>query len=356
MKIDQALLDKVETRFSQQNALKAALGGAFWSIPALVIWYSLYKINGNMGPIMLLLNGVVIGAAVRWHGKGISPLFSLLAFAIHFIVCLGALATGIGVGSTIGAIYLFGLFAIGGFAAIYIARIRVPFHEHKAYFHLTEFEPSPNLKKLKNRWFTALPLLLVLTPLASAIAIVGIMTYDNVLSLSELVDAEEKAYQKKESKNIDISPHSLQHMETRDIFLYAHAYYTGKRHNYKGYVLESFPRSEFKAKTILNYLMEERENNRARFVLGLISKNHQGMALIEEAAEQGDKYAKLYSLINFGCTSNPTQAQTLLQSYHNQTRDTEFKEEIGAVTSLGFPQVCYDLEEPVFYLSYALEG
>lgn len=77
MNIEQDQLDKVEENLNKQNGLLAVLAAAFWIIPFIGFWYVIHSYHPNFSPIMLLLSGLLVGLAVRIHGKGMTGIFLL---------------------------------------------------------------------------------------------------------------------------------------------------------------------------------------------------------------------------------------------------------------------------------------
>lgn len=354
MKIEQELLDKVESKLNKQNALFAALGAAFWTTPALVIWYFVYTYNPNFGSIMLILNGFLIGLVIRFHGKGMKPLFSAIAFITHTWIAFVAFDFGIVLAGTTWAIFLFGLYAVGAGVAMHIARVGVPFEEHRAYDYLNLAEPHFSHKKIKNSWFAALSVLVLTVSASTFIASVSIVFVSENQAQNELLLQSQNQQQLTDNKEIDITPNGLEHRTTREILLYSYAYHSGLLFNKLGNSSRSFPRSEYKAKTILEYLVKYRKNGRAKFILGFMMGGMKGQVLIEEAVVQGDAYAKVYSAVGYGCYSDKDLAVKQLKILRKLFREESLQEEIDSILYIGFNDVCADLEEPEFLLSYVL--
>ena len=74
MKVAQHELDRVDLKLNKQNAFLAALGGAFWTMPILFAWFFVFQNFPKFAPLMLVLSGILIGIAVRLHGRGYSCL------------------------------------------------------------------------------------------------------------------------------------------------------------------------------------------------------------------------------------------------------------------------------------------
>lgn len=353
MNVEQKLLDNVEFKLNKQNALFAALGAAFWTTPVLIIWYLVHSYNPNFGAIMLIISGIAIGLGVRIHGKGMKALFSILALIAYTWIVVMAFSLDIVLSGTTWAMFLFGLYVVGAAATMYIARIEVPFEEHRAYSHLTFENRHISNNKAKNKWFSALPVLAVTVICSSFIANVCIV----IISQNQVQNAflQQQLHQQKleQNKEIDVTPKGLEHMSTKEILLYSYAYHSGLLFNQRGTSSSPFPLSEFKAETILKYLVKYRDNARAKFILGFLTRGAKGKALLEEAVEQGDEYAKIYSTVDYGCSSNPDLALKQLNVLRRVYRDDYIQEEIDSILYLGFDGICRALDEPEYYLSYA---
>ena len=80
--------------------------------------------------------------------------------------------------------------------------------------------------------------------------------------------------------------------------------------------------------------MAHQENNsRALFVLGVVDKNK---VMIDKAAELGDSYAKLYSILDFGCNGDPLKVIPLLNGLYSVTKEQAIKSEINTIHGDGF--------------------
>ena len=354
MKTDQKSLDNVESKLNKQNALFAALGATFWTIPALVLWYFVYSYNPNLGSIMLLLNGFLIGLVIRIHGKGMKLLFSILALITHTWIVLIALELKIVLSGTTWAVFLFGLYAAGASIAMHIARIKVPFEEHKAYYYLNLVQPHISNKKIQNKWFTVLLALILLIPVSTYIASVSIIFFSEYQTQEKILIQDQKQVALAKNKEIDITPQGLEHRATREILFYFYAYHTGLLFNERGTASRPFPRSEYKAKTILQYLVNYRDNARAKFILSFLIEKTKGKGLLEEAAIQGDEYAKIYSAVDYGCYTNSDLAIKQLNVLSRLFNDEFLHNEIDSILYVGFKDICSDFEKPEYLFSYII--
>jgi hypothetical protein len=350
--IEQKLLDKVELRLDRQNSITASLVAAFWIFPILLIWQFSYSYNPNFGPVMLLLSGVLMGLVVRFSGKGLGRLFSILAFLTYSWIVFLALSLNIIIGSTIWGIILFGLFAVGAGFAIYLARIEVPFTEHRAHTYLTATNRHASDRKLKNRWFIALPTLVVASIFTSYIAIVVLTLFNDYQNQDDEYKFAQKQRQVSQNKEIDVTPASLQKRSTKEILRYAYAYHAGLLFNKNLTFSEQFPRSEYKAKTILKYLANEQNNARVKFILGKLSDGTNARTLLQEAAGQGDKYAQIYSAIEYGCYTDPDRGIEMLGRLGKISNEKYVQSEIESILYVGIEEVCIELDEPKFLFEY----
>jgi hypothetical protein len=352
MKIEQSQLDKVEAKLNKQNALLAVLGAAFWTIPFIISWYFVYLYNPKFSPIMLLLSGFLVGIVVRIHGKGLTGIFSLIAILFHTCIVIVAFSLNIVLEGTTWALLLFGLYVAGVLAAKKISRIEVSFEEHRAYTKLTSPESHVSSKKLKNTWLIILPILLIMLVLTSYLAMVSVMFFSEYKTF--LLQEKQSNQQRQHIKNkeIDILPEALDKRTTHDILLYSYAYHSGLLFRKLGRGSGVFPRSEYKAIALLKYLVETRDNSRAKFILGLLTGEVKGHALIQAAADQNDKYAHIYLAVHFGCYSDEHLAIELLKKL-NQTASEEYiQQEISSILYLGFKEACVDIEQSDFSLRY----
>ena len=354
MKIDQAQLDKVEVKLNNQNAVLAVLGSAFWTIPFIVAWYFVYLYNPQFSPVMLLLNGFLVGLAVRIHGKGLTGIFSLIAILVHTSIVLVAFSLNIVLAGTTWAFLLFGLYVAGAIAAKKIARIEVPFEEHRAYSYLTSPEAHESNKKLKNTWFITLPVLLLTIALTAYFSLVSLTLFSEYQAQSREQQRSLMQQEYRHNKEIDIMPAALEKRSSHDILLYAYGYHSGLLFNKRGMRNEVFPRSKYKALALLKYLVESRDNARAKYILGLLMADAKGRSLIKAAAEQKDQYARIHSAVHFGCYSNEDLAIELLSKLRDLSSEEYIKEEINSMLYLGISDTCQDFEEPEFALSYAI--
>jgi len=76
--------------------------------------------------------------------------------------------------------------------------------------------------------------------------------------------------------------------------------------------------------------------------------------LLDEAAKQEDEYAKIYSAVEYGCYTNTDLAIKQLNVLRKLFQEESLHEEIDSILYIGFKDVCSDLEEPEYMLSYVL--
>lgn len=354
MKIDQAQLDKVEVKLNKQNAFLAAIAAAFWAIPLILMWYFVHVYYSSFSAVMLLINGLLVGFVVRIHGKGLTGVFSLIAILVHTSIVLAAFSLNIVLTGTTWAFLLFGLYIAGVIGAKKISRIEVPFEEHRAFSFFTSTKPHESNKKLKNKWYIVLPTLLLTMALSLYASILGLAFFNEYQVLTQQEQQRQQQRQNRENREIDIMPAALDSKSTQEVLLYSYAYHSGLLFNKYGRRSEVFPQSEYKALALLRYLVEYRNNARAKFILGFLTGETKGSEMLQAAADQKDPYARIYSTVSFGCYSNEDLAVELLQKLRNTATEEYIREEISSILYLGIKDVCRDFEQPEFMLSYVI--
>lgn len=354
MKIDQEQLGKVEAKLNNQNALLAAIGAALWAIPLIFIWYFVHLYYPNFSAIMLLINGLLVGLVVRIHGKGLAGVFALIAILVHTSIVLLAFSLNIVFAGTTWAFLLFGLYIAGVIAAKKVARIEVPFEEHRAYSFITSSTVHKSSEKLTNKWFLVLPILFFILALSLYVSMLGLVFLNEYQALNKQEVQLKQQQESRNNKEIDTMPAALDKRSTHEILLYSYAYHSGLLFNKYGRRSEVFIKSEYKAQTLLKYLVEYRNNARAKFILGFLTGGTKGSALLQAAAEQKDPYARIYSTLRFGCSSNEDLAVDLLKKLRNSIAEDYIREEITSILYLGIQDVCGDFEQPEYMLRYVI--
>ena len=354
MQVNQQEIDAVEAKLNGQHGLKAALAVAFWSVPILVLWYWLYLYDDRFAPIMLALSGAAIGIVVRFYGRGYQLSFAVMAFMAHLAVVVAAFMFGLslGEGQSVRAFILVGLYGVGAWSAAYIGRLTIPFEQHRAFYVLTEEAPHDSSRRLRNRWFITTPLALsgcCLTLTVSLFALTGFEIFRATQSHHESRMAEREAF---EARAIEVTSAHLDTLPTDDAMRHAFAFFAGQLPNKSGNRYTRYPKSDYKAKRVLSYLSEERGNVRAKFILGRLTYNENGLSLIQQAADEGDIYAKIHVASEFGCYGEPDKAKQLLNMLAKTTNDKSALDEIYSVLSVGFEQVCAEYRIPDFAQMY----
>ncbi|WP_125562899.1 hypothetical protein [Pseudoalteromonas rubra] len=348
-------LAKVEHRLNKQNALGAAIAGGLWVFPILFAWFGAFTLNADLGPLMLTVSGVLVGLVIRFHGRGYQKVFGVIAFVLHTWLVFLALALELIVSNDTWLMVLGILYVTGAWSSVYLARKKVPFSEHRAFFELAEKQQHASRKKLKNRWFIVLPVLLITSLATGLMAIYGVTTAEQLLIAQELDEQQQQRALRAQKNEIDVTPQGLKALSTRQALHYAYAYFSGYRIDEYGRNKGQFVHSEFKAKTILSHLMEQRAEPRALFILGIINGGSQGSQQIEQAAELGDDYAKLFKTIEFGCRYDKNQALMLINGLAQLTDESPISAEIDSIRSYGFEPVCADLNTGKFEYSFIRE-
>ncbi len=352
MHVDPELLERVSDKLNKQNALKAVLGVAFWCIPMLVGWYVVFDLVPRFVPMMLVISGAGVGFAVRYYGAGYGRRFSLIAFLAHLILVIVAFNIGILLTGTIWGVILLGLYLSGAWAAAFFARKRIPLTENNAFYVLTEQQPHASDRALKNRWFVAFPALFTLVPITTVCTAAGIYLFHGYSQKMAMAQDYVQDIARHEAKNIDVTPKSLDTFSTKEALYYAYSYYSGRQVSSFGQYKGEFPHSAFKAKTILSYLVKQRKDPRAAFILARLSEGKLSGDMLKTAIDQGDEYAKFYSLVEFGCAGETMRAKQLLQGMRRLAKEQPIVSDIQSVMDYGFEFICNDLNTADFPLRF----
>lgn len=354
MQVEQREIADVEAKLNRQHGVKAAIAIAVCSVPILVFWYWLYLLDYRFAPLMLAISGALGGVIVRYYGRGYTPLFSVLAFLAHLLLVIAALMFGLslGEGQSVRAFILVGLYAIGAWAAVYLGRAGVPFELHRAFYVVAEQASHHSSKRLRNQWFVAVPVAIALgtvTLTLTLFTLTGFEIFRTTASQQVTAQQQRDAF---EAQAIDVTSVNLQTLSTEEAMRYAYAYFNGELPNKKGNRYSNYPKSEYKAKRILSFLIEERDYPRAKFVLGKLNYQESGTALIRQAAEDGDSFAKIAVATEFACFGEPDKAKTLLNMLARTISEKSAQNEIYAVLNTDFAQLCEEFNFPDFSLMY----
>lgn len=357
VQIKQEELDAVEAKLHRQNGLIAAFAISLWSIPILLSWYFVYQVNDTFAPVMLTVSGGLIGLAVRFHGRGYFASFGGIAFLAHALLVIAAFLFGLGLGQgqSVWAFVLAGLYAFGAWLAVYLARLRVPFSEHKAYFKLTEMESHESGRKIKNRWFVVAPVTFVACCVSLYASLVLLMGVDIFRTTNAEVVREQNAREQFENLAIDVTTASLNNISTAELLRYSYAFHSGYLPNRQGQYQSTYPKSGYKSQRILRYLSEDRAHARATFILGLLTYDQKGNELITQAANEGDKYAMVYLAAEFGCFGNTTQSNELLSRLTRTINEQAVLQEAYAFLDMKSWEICEEFESPKFLLKFTRE-
>lgn len=354
MQVEQEELADVEARLYQQNGLKAAIAVAILCVPLLTMWYWIYQLNDTFAPVMLVVSGALAGIAVRIYGRGYNAAFGIIAFLAHAAIVAAAslLGLSLGKGQTLLAFILLGLYVAGAWLAVYIGIIGVPFQLHRAFYVLTEQAPHPANLHLKNRCFLVAPVTLLLCSLTLWVSMLALTGFDTFKTLESAYIREQQERETLEAKALDVTSASLQTLSTEEAMRHAYAYFNGYMPAKRGYLHSQYPKSEYKAKRILSFLIEERNYARAKFVLGRLNYNENGITLIQQAADDGDQFAKIHIATEFGCYGDTTEATQLLNMLSKTLSEKRAQDEIYSILSSGFEQVCAEFTTSDFSLMY----
>ena len=354
MQVNQQEIDGVEAKLQRQHGIKAAIAGAFWAIPVLVLWYVSYQINDSFAPLMLAISGILVGFAVRFHGQGYTPSFGIIAFLTHLAVVIAAFLFGmsLGEGQTVLAVMLAGFYVAGAWAAVYIGRARIPFTQHRAFYLLTEQTPHPSHKRLRNRWFLTVPVSVILTCGTLSASLFTLASIDFINTSVSHAQRESEQRDALEQKAIDVTSEHLATLTNDEAMRHAYAYFHGFLPSKKGARYSRYPKSEYKSKRILSFLAQEREDARAQFILGRLTYAEEGGALIQQAADNGDSFAKIHQATEFGCFGNTRRATELLNLLAKTVTEASAKQEIDSILHTGFDSVCAEFSRPDFAMMY----
>lgn len=342
-------------KLEKQNGLKAALLSVLWCLPVLTAWNFVHVNNQSFAPVMFLISGLIIGVAVRLHGKGYTAQFSLIAFVCHIAVCLIALSLNIVVGHSLSVVYLAGLYIAGAFFAIYLAKIEVSMTYNRAYIFLTEKQPHPSFVAWKNKWIVNVPITILCAGTISLYS--GNLLFWFNVSAKQIAYEEEQhqLQQRLESRHINIEPNELQKRPVMQSFLYAYAYLTGSLYNKNGYYIEAFPKSTYKAKAILRFLAESKQQPRAMYLLAKLSENPQSLRYRNRAAELGDEFAKLDQTLSIACKSSPSSGRNLIVQLYSLTKLDTVNRLIEEIITEGLEDICQQKNPLPIELSYVID-
>ncbi|MEO2278887.1 hypothetical protein [Pseudoalteromonas pernae] len=355
MHVDEAQLERVNAKLNNQHAIKAAIGAAIWSIPLLLTWYGVYYFAPDFSPMMLFLAGVGLGFAVRVHGHGYRRRFALIALVAYVVLVVVAMNIGIVITGTIWGVILLGLFLSGAWASAFFARKGISMTENNAFYVLTEQQNHGSGELAKNRWYLAIPLVLVGSTITSAATAFAIHVFHGVNQQLAWAQDYQKSVQRHEAKNIDVTPKHLDTLTTKEALFYAYSYYTGRHFDAYGRHKGEYPLSTFKAKTILNYLVNYRQEPRAAFILARVNEGQKASDMLQTAIDGGDQYAKFYSVVQYGCTGEDKRAKQLLSGMQRLVNEVPIESDINTVMHYGFEHMCEELPDADFELRFIRE-
>lgn len=344
--------NNVIEKITKQNALAAALGTVFWCIPILVLWVFIYELKPAAGAVMLWLSGALIGLAVRFHGRGYERLFSVIGFVSHACIVLLAWDFQIVVGGNVLPVILIGVYVLGAWSAAYLSRINISMHDYKAFDAYFACPDYIQQKKLKNRWFVVLPLLLVLTFVVGYIIAIAVLIFQEVQYMENEKNQQAARAAEFRDKHINTSDEALAAISQHKALTYAFAYYSGRQFDVQGRYLGNYPQDSYQAQLILRYLAEQKSNPRAQFILGKILDSKTGDALITQAEEGGDTFARLYSIYEFGCYMDAKKGRQLLTSFAKNIEEQSVKIDIYGMLSDDFNDHCQVLDDTEFDYRY----
>lgn len=345
MKINQNEIDKVNLILNKQHALLSSLCISLWAIPILIFWYFLDTKYPEFTTIMLIVSGIISGLVIRFHGRGTTAQFSIIAFISHVWICLIAFDMNMVIHGEIWGFILFLFYFFGAYGAISLARIDIPFELHRAHSWLNSKNKHESNNLLKNKWYITMPVLFVFMGITSICTEIILLNYKE--SLIEFSIFEKKVQEKSILNNREISfePKELEQRTTKEILRYVYAYHIGLLFNPKGTIGEPYIVSPYKRDTLLKYLINSRNNPRAKFIFAVMTNNQ---TLLNDAAKQGDKYAKIYSLLYLMCIEKSSLAKTQLESLKKIYNEPYLQSELHSVLYNG----CLDVNNFELTISY----
>ena len=354
MTLAQTHLKDVEDKLNQQNALKAALLIPLYTLLILIFWYWIYHQYSYATSIILALSGLMIGSLVRFHGQGYTALFSVIAWISHFLLVLFAVLLGLvlGEGQSTRLFILVGLYLLGAWLAAYMARKNVPSFERQAFFELTEKQTHPSKKFAKNKSYLTLPITFVLNAILLYAVSTFLFVFTFVKAENDQAIALEQEQQRFEDKAIDVSPSNLASIDYAESLRHAYAYFSGTLPNQYGTIISIYPVSEYKSHAILKYHIKKNEDPRAKFILGILTYEDGGLSLIQEAAKDGDIFAKHRIAVDYGCDVSKEMGMQMLNRLMKIANNTNAKKLIRISLNDEFNQACNTPPNFTFRLDY----
>ncbi|MCF2856696.1 hypothetical protein L1286_04395 [Pseudoalteromonas sp. SMS1] len=342
---------QVENRLDKQELLGATFGSVIGATIAIAIWFQVYVFNPKLGALMLPVSGTVIGLFVRFFGRGYHEWFSAIACMVFAALSVVAWQVEIVVGGHIPLIVLAGLFFAGLWSANYLAKLKMPIVLEEAFEHLQAAETYPG-KRTSLKGGVAVVCATIFTAGATYGTAFMMMVLNYQLQADNAAVSQQVEQQKVRNKEIAVTAEALSQYTTNEALLYAHAYFSGYKFNQLGSYTRGFPRSIHKSQMILEFLMKERQDPRAQFILGVLIQGNRGERLINLAAAQGDHYAALYQAFYAGCNQDTETGDGILDTIYPLVEESAIKSEIESVRSYGYEPVCSEISEAHFPHSF----
>ena len=352
MSVTEQSREQVKAKLVKQSPLAAAIGVACWSIPIIILWITVFSIKSAIGPVMLVISGVLVGLAVRIHGRGYDRIFSVISLIAYLSVIAVALSSEVLISGTLSLSIYALLFALGSWSAAFIARKSIPFIDHKLFAEVYESGELAGYKKIKNHWLVVLPSTLIATSCLSFAGAVGAFAHQQYLFVEKQMEQEQHQAAKFRAKHIPTDDEFLATLSNKKAFSYAFAYYSGRHFDEQGVYQGNFPQDTFKSETILRYLVEHKNEPRAQFILGRMLAFERGEALMASSRQSGDQFARLYDIYQFGCHIDAKQGRTLLQSFKKLVTEQSVIIDIQQMQSNDFRDYCDILDDTEFDYRY----
>ncbi|TQF66798.1 hypothetical protein [Pseudoalteromonas luteoviolacea] len=344
-------LTQVEERLNKQEWLGATFGSVLGAVISILLWLQVYIVNPKLGALMIPVSGVLVGLFVRLFGRGYYEWFSTIACMVYASTVLVAWLMDIIIGGHVTLLILAGLFFAGGWSANYVAKLKMPIVLEAAFEHLQSEGEYPK----KGTSVKGVTTVICATTLGFALsygaAFMMAAVYHQLQTEQQAPTAQSERLAA-QSKEIEVTAEALSQYTTTQALLYAHAYFSGYKFNTLGSYTRGFPRSIHKSQMILEYLMKERGDIRAQFILGVLLQGSRGERLVNTAAEQGDHYAALYQAFYAGCQQDSETGDRILNAIYPLVEESAIKSEIESVRSYGYEPVCNEISEAHFPHSF----
>nr|WP_136249459.1 hypothetical protein [Ningiella ruwaisensis] len=133
-----------------------------------------------------------------------------------------------------------------------------------------------------------------------------------------------QSYQKtKRDNEIDVTPAALDKLSTAEALRHAKGLFTAFYHK------REYEQNQYKALRNLDYLVEKRDEPRAKYILGLVGERQNSLLLINDAANAVDVYTKIYLASEYACNGDIERADDLLNRLYKVSFNRKAREKIN---------------------------